>query len=442
MKKLKLLLIALFMIPCIVKADMGAPEIKQYEMVVIATDGVDYYPSDDAVSPSGHLDKDEKITITYEYNNTYSFNTSDDKSGVLKDLDGVKVVNEVVDPTKEKEDSAIGKNTTSKKAIVNAEKGVDIKKGPSNAYDTVAHIKKGEKLKYDYYTDTHIYVNYNGKKGWIEILDKKVLIESNDKYIARNEVEMSCATIPKNTILKPTYETDMWSHNYLIKYEDCEELVDIFKSSDLLYIDNSKAVAKSDLDVYEYNDNGGNKITTIPSGSNFTENASYGEMGEDTSYLYVTYDGKKGWVKTNYDNYEINYNEQEDEEESEEIEEAAEEIVEEEQEETTGDKEEKIVEKKKEKKSSSTDYVLICVIAGVSIALAALVTILIINKKKKNKNIVNETTSIEKSEKVEEVLPVEQQEETTEIPTKKFCAECGSEVSGKFCPKCGTKVDE
>ena len=49
MKKFKVLLISLLLLPCMVKADMGAPEMKPYEMVVTNPEGIDYYDTDELV---------------------------------------------------------------------------------------------------------------------------------------------------------------------------------------------------------------------------------------------------------------------------------------------------------------------------------------------------------------------------------------------------------
>ena len=431
MKKFKMLLISLLLLPCMVKADMGAPEMKPYEMVVTNPEGIDYYDTDESTTPAGHIDKDSKFTVEYEYNDTYSI-TIGEKRGVLKSIKGASLINEEIDPTTEK-DSNIIKQDSSKSALVYSKDGVDIKKGPSDAYDTVAHIKKGEKIKYSYVYGSdavsYIYVNYNGKKGWVEILNSKVLLEDNTEYIARTDVKLDCTTIPKNTIINSNYKTDMWSGSILVKYEKCEDMVKVFKTDGLLEMRKFNATSKKELDVFEYSENEGNKITTIPSDSDFIVAASFSDMETQKTHSYVLYNGEEGWIEADYDDFDIDYQSEVREEEP------KEEPKKEEKEETPKNKKEEV--ETTGNKKDSNDFALTCVIVGASVALATLIIIIIINKKKKSKKVVNEQSEI-KEETTEEKLV----EESTEVKNKKFCSECGSEVHGKFCPSCGHKVDE
>ena len=67
MKKfLKLFVLLLLVIPFSVYADMGAPEIKPYEVIVTNPNGIDYYDNINDLNVKGHLNYNDKVTIEYE----------------------------------------------------------------------------------------------------------------------------------------------------------------------------------------------------------------------------------------------------------------------------------------------------------------------------------------------------------------------------------------
>ena len=171
MKRIKkLFVLLLLVIPFGVNADMGAPEIKPYDMVVTNPDGVDYYDSINLSTVSGHLDKDTVITIDYENDNSYSFSYND-THGYLKDVDNLVLVKDTFDPEKETLPESY-KLAKKEKAIVYADEGIDIQTGPAKIYKKVGHLKKGTVVEYKYIaTSTYIYVETNNGKGWIRILD-------------------------------------------------------------------------------------------------------------------------------------------------------------------------------------------------------------------------------------------------------------------------------
>lgn len=386
MKNLKYLLICLLLFPVIVKADMGAPEVRPYELVVIDPDGVDYYPDETATSPSGHIDKDEVVEVTYEYDGAYHITLKNNDYGVLKSSEGTALVKDEVDPTKEQDDY-IFKLDKEKVAIVYAKEGIDLYKGPSSIYDKVTHVKKGTKLKYYYKTsDTHIYTEYNGKKGWAEVLNEKILLPERADYIAKSDIKLSCGTISKNKVVQIKYKTDIWSHKGLVEFNNCEELVDIFRSSELLNVYKQNATSKKDLKIYEYAGNSGKELGIIPSGSEFLSIAAYYIMGEEIGDIYVEYNDIRGWIKANFNDYEVDENELENKE----ILDISSDSDDEEIEEKEEIKENKTEIKKDKKQAKSDDYVLICVIVGVSVALSSLVTIIIMNKKNNQKTITDE----------------------------------------------------
>ena len=385
MKKLKFLLICLLCLPVIVKADMGPPETKQYELVVTNPDGIDYYKDEEGNPVAGHIKKDEVITVTWEYEGEYHIELKNGNYGIIKSVSGTSLIKDEIDPTKEKTED-IFKSDTEQEAIVYANEGVDLYKGPSSVYEKVAHVKKGTKLKYYYSVGdtTYIYTEYNGKKGWAEILDEKILISTKEDYIAKSDIKTSCGTISKNKVVRIDYKTDNWSGKGLVNFDNCETLVSIFKSNELLPVIKNYATTKSNLKIYEYFDDKGKELGTIPSGSKIIYIASSFQIQDETEKrdMYVEYNNIRGWIKALGKDYdfsdeelknnnildEISDKEQPSEEKKEDI------------------KEEPEVISNNKKTDKADDYVLICVIVGASVAVSSLITIIIMNNKNKKKN--------------------------------------------------------
>ena len=275
-------------------------------MVVINTAGIDYYEQgydytnhSDTYTVAGHLNKDQIFKVEIEYDNYYQIIINDERYA-LKNLNGTKLVTDEVDPTKES-DKFIKKSNN--RALVYAENGVDIRKGPSNIYDKIGHIKKGEKIEYTYFVGDDeasiacIYVDYNGKKGWVDILEGKVLIEQKRDFITMEDYKLSDTIIPKNTIVRSYYSTDIWSHKSLVEYNNYKELVHRNEKSKLLEMGPKTVIAKKEFKVYTEANNKGTEVTTIPNNAQFTSLAEYMQRGVKEEQRYVEYQNKKGWIK-------------------------------------------------------------------------------------------------------------------------------------------------
>ncbi len=418
MKKLKYLLVLLLLVPYIVKADMAGPNYESYTMVVTDSKGVDYYGTkyeennpNPKVYLAGHLNKGETF-ITNDGGvgkDIIEFFHNDERC-IIKNLNAVEVVNKKnrkLDPTEKNEEISKIKG----EAIVYAKDGVDIRKGPSSAYDKIGHIKQYEKIEYQYVYGidgtTHIYAEYDGKKGWISILNGSVYIsdggfyENGTKFIAIKEIKLSCGeTFPENSIFVPKYYSDNWSFSFLIEKNGCYGTAKYRFYDDLNVLEfyKRKGTAKKDLSIYEFSGSKGKQLGTIPKGSKFTVLASivYGdcrEFGCDGSKsletdVYLEYGNIKGWYSGLDSTYGIEYPQTSGEEEPQ----IEEETSDNEQEPELSEDEileeiKKDVEKKNKQKKKDNNTVLICVIAGSSISLAALVTIIIVNKKRKKKKI-------------------------------------------------------
>lgn len=389
MKNLKRLLILLILcVPCFVKADMGAPMLREFEIVVVNPNGVDYEPNQYSDVADPHLAKNQVVVVDSEYYGKYHISVRENDGtltslGEISSLDGFSIVQEEVDPTKTENDNSIKKFDKKQKAIVYNENGVSIYQGPSTIYKVVGTIKKGVNLEYQYAIDgeggiTYIYVDYNGKKGWVEILNKNVLIENDTQFIFRINVETECGTIPKNSISKPEFKTDKWSGSTLFEYKGCKTLIKTFKSDDVMTLYKSPAKSKVEIPVYDDSDKS-NLITTIPANADLTYyTGSDSQMGTIDIH-YVEYDGKRGWAFVTYDAFEIDY---ENTIRSTDFKDTLN---------TEKKKEIKKETKKEEKKNNkilgldAKEFTIICTGAGVIVALTALVIILLVNKKKSTK---------------------------------------------------------
>lgn len=317
MKRIIVLLIVLLSFFTIntVYADMSAPEMRAYEVVVTNPNGVDYYKWDGTVA--GHLNKGDKVYVMYEYNGEYTLGVNTNKYGFetkeslgeVKSLDGFELVESEVDPSILSDDKTITTLDGERFAKVLAEDGVDILKGPSNAYEKVGHIKKDTILKYKYVINsfdstTHIYVDYDGVKGWVEILHGTVLIQNFTQYVFKTDVVTDCGTIPKNTIMTPNYKTDNWTKSTQFEYNGCKFMYNTFRDDRVLDVFESHQKTLSDMNIYKYADESSEVLGSIPANSIITVFAGGDFMAETENVRYIKYNDITGWVLASEDNFE------------------------------------------------------------------------------------------------------------------------------------------
>lgn len=317
MKKILLTILIVFMSFISVNvayADMSAPEMREFEVVVTNSNGIDY--TDYKGDVAGHLNIGDKVFVIYEYDGKYTLGVkttkygfeTNDTIGYVTSLNGFKLVETEVDPELNVEDKKITKYDEPKKALVYATDGVDVYKGPSDAYEKVGHIKKDTALTYKYAIDgfglTHIYVTYGDIKGWIEILKGKVLIENDTQYIFRNDVDTKCGIIPKNSITTPKYKTDMWKHETLFEYNDCKVLLNSFRDDQIIDIyPISKKVTK-EVTLYKEADSSSEVVGTIPVDSEITLLAGGDFMAGTENIRYIKYGEIVGWSTDSDDSFE------------------------------------------------------------------------------------------------------------------------------------------
>ena len=388
-RRISLFLAIIFSVLCIevVHADMSAPKLREFEIVVINPNGVDYYDNFGNASAIGHLNKGDIVVVLYEYSGTYTIGQKEINQygsevnktlGTIKSLNGFSIVQEEVDPTKLSDDESITKYDTPRKARIYASEGVDIYKGPSNVYEKVGHIKKDVVLTYNYSIDsysstTHIYVNYNGVKGWVEILGSKVLIQNDTQYIFSTDVTTECGTIPRNSVTTPNYKTDGWYHNALFEYNGCEFIHNTFRDEEIYDIYVHNEVTAKEVTLYEYADTSSNVVATIPKGTEVTVLASKDSIGDSDYIIYIKYNDTKGWALGTGNIFDYNKKPK--------INEDKPEIkVEDSLEEPKVTTEEPIT-----KTPELTTFIILCASGAGLLIITALVIIILINKSKKNK---------------------------------------------------------
>ena len=383
MKKfLKLFVLLLLVIPFSVYADMGAPEIRPYEVIVTNPNGIDYYDNTTNYNVKGHLNYNDIVTIQYE--SSYSVQILINGSYYqLKSTDGLVAVKDNVKPDEEL-GNGVNKLDSKKKALVNKTGGVDILAGPGMGYKKVGHLDKGTIVEYEYdtgYSTVFIYVETNEGNGWLNVLESSVLLEDGSMYIFSEDYKDTCVTIPKNTILKANYKTDQWSRSTIFKYENCEVTIKTTGAKNPVHIVPFNGKTKAELKIYSEASTSSSVIGTIPANSSIVrygmEDVPEEEFKKYIGTYYVKYNDIKGWIFASYEEAEFSYENQ----------------VENDLEVTynpkddTESKEVTVTETtEKANKMSTNTIVIICVIVGISLSVIALGIIVLTNKKKKNKS--------------------------------------------------------
>lgn len=417
-----LLLLLLVLFPAVVKADMGAPMIATYEATVIVEGGTDCKNYNQDIL---HLDKGEKVIVDYESEDE----DGDIYLGVEYNDTRCYVKSTDVMPTEEAMDlsnKAISKLENPPKFLVYADE-VEVRKGPSVSYEVVGKLKKGTigKYLYEVYESSYIYVEAGEVKGWVDIIDKKVLTES-DQFILGVDTESDCGIIPANTIIKDGWDTSKWDMSKLVNYKGCETFIRSFKNPSVVsLIEPVQTKTLKEITLYETSESeptAQKEILKIPAGeqikvlSDYTYSSRLSYEPSD-SYFYIEYGDTKGWVLCDNSYYEddicgnstiLEHNSTLDEEvESKEKDINLDEEVESGEEDiapiTTG------------KKSSSVDIVITCVVVAFAIALGAIVTLILVNRKKKKTVEPQPVQQVEEPVQQSVEQPEAQSEEKIEI---------------------------
>ena len=360
-KLLKTIILLILVIPFVVKADMGMPVMKEYEVEVIK-DEINYY--DYNGEPKGTIPKGTTINIIYGYNidnEEYLFGEYGKEWVYIKSKDVVTKDEFGIDA------EGVGQYLRQK---IKSEKELEVKKGPSESFETVGTLKAGE-YEFEYATQTPLYVYVDTKdvKGWVKAEDNDLLF-GGLSYIVPVEKETKCGTIPANYELKEIWKKVLFESAITVKYNDCETELSTF--TDVVMILLQKKVYKTKKEIELYNNIGNQKEKaekTIPEGkeyvllsdqftkNQFTKNAEF--------YYYIEYNKKHYWIVANDLILESEF---------------VKDYVE------PKEKKDKEEDEEKEDKIDTKTIIIICVTAGISLALGALITIILINKKGNKKD--------------------------------------------------------
>ncbi len=424
----------LLFLPTIVKADMGAPMIKEYKASVKNPDGADIYRFDfdneKYVKTGDKLKYGTIIIVDYEEDGWIEINTgeeseeeneAEEKEDLYVQLKELTAVNKTYKVNSKELDTAISALIVKDQAI---------RKGPAYGYEStgktikaVTTVKVRGLLEYNeedkkYYDEGNpwMYVEYNGTKGFIEAYEGKVafnkvtttVMANNDAEVINPQTGKKVGIIKANTKTNLTlYTLDAWYSDYYVEYDNVKGYVEdevVFPKQETL---DFKITEK--IKVYEtlkYNDDGdliSKLVTTLPKSTAFSSN--YYLIFNGWVVIYYEKGNVKGWISEN----EGTYNSEEEGEEYRDIadvlgfEYPEDENILEDKEEETGDNEnveteqptevvpEDVVSdvKNDDKPSSNSNQILyLCIGAAIVISLTAVVTILLVNKKKKNKKEV------------------------------------------------------
>lgn len=411
MKKiLKLIMLMVFLIPLTVKADMGAPYIKEYIAIINEVYGADYYDYDyenNKMITKGSLEFNEEIKIDYEekLNNEYygHFNLNDKERYMIKLSDiiiketDVKLDNNYK-CAKEKIEGEYRNCYETDENLVISDGGIKLHSGPAYGYEVLSEIPKGTILKYEYASEASAwyYVEYNGIKGWVCELNGAIGTKVENLMTAReleifeeskySEDASIIGLIPVSTKIKEAYHLDEWSGKTLVTYNGITGY--IYTGSLASYVGEKTIELNYDVDLWENLDyfNDRVELDKVTKGTKITYDYEYWDM--PATYAYTTYNGKTGWLCIEYCEYLV--------EDPNEIETTTELITEPVTSPT--------VEVVETKSLSGSTIVILCVAGAIIVALTATITIILVNKKKKQNKV--EPTVI----KEVEVTPISNEE--------------------------------
>lgn len=327
-KMIKIALLIYFcLLPNLVKADMGAPDLTSYKVVVNNPNGAKYYEYEGQLIEKGTYDVNTICTVIAEATENKEMYLqvqcgNNETPYLINSSDVVLLTNEF--------DYRILPKEKKRKVYV---WGNDcyMYKGPSEMYGKIdgnSKIPTGTILEYEYADNAWIYVEYNGNKGFVynfshgfttakysqysqvaDVLENSKLLVNNDKVILYDE-PFSENIVNNNLKYGEEYIAKYLYYNktksYYIGFELNGKLVWVQSSS--YYEDNVDAVLSADcITLYVFNKNGvklydrinGQMIKTIPEKTEIKveyEITSFNEFGDMQQWYYVIYENNKGWV--------------------------------------------------------------------------------------------------------------------------------------------------
>ncbi len=326
--KLMSLLVLFLILPTMVNADMGSPEMSQFKVRVSNPNGIDVVVGED--DSTKHYDYDSVFKAVYEYK----------KDGV----DYFDVLDENTNnyySVKSTDLEVVSKDFNYKDMYKNDEElslyviGDDcyLYNGPSEIYGKKDNIKipKGTTLKYMYSDDCWAYVSYNGKTGYVfkytyenEIMKSNVAnVTEASAIVTKYNVDIYDSPLTLNKTGKTLNINDLIEIKYTYMTYGHEGYVYVEKEKGWIKLDqlNNNFAYKEDcmtlfvnssngINLYEKSTQNSKVLTQIPANTElnvlYSDQPAYSNMGFDLfSYYYVTYNNVSGWIVINADNEEI-----------------------------------------------------------------------------------------------------------------------------------------
>ena len=298
-----------FCVPLFVKADMDAPSVKEYTASVSNPEGaITYSYEENGVAKKGVLAFGTTITVQYEeevsdelYANVHTYEGGNYNNYLVK-IEDITII----------KDGEIKVDYDLKKdGIVLANEGVDVYTGPAYAYEKTGTIlpKNAEVVLYGIKdaSDAWMYVEYNGSKGFVCVLDGVIGLEKLERGVMTYDItrvydKMSDVRedaykeiIPRNVRIEDVWRVDPWSQSYYIEYNGIKGYVG---SYDVAYdVFGSCRYNLNTISIYENVSLMGEPLYT----GNVEEDdilfVEYAIDRREPECGYLTYKGVSGWVK-------------------------------------------------------------------------------------------------------------------------------------------------
>ena len=306
----------LMMTSIVVYADMGAPEIKPYNATPRSIEGATYYkPIYDEnnlrYEEVGKIKYGDVVRIFYENDNNgikygeFQFDDDEYYSYYHVKLSDMYIV---TDRSENIKHGAIDY------PLLSLSDNLEIHKGPSYIYDVVGKIPKLEQFvgyrqietnedgsTYELEMLPWFYVEYGDVSGWVCELKSSIGSYNNGKIIIKRDLTLEDGTIviPASTIINGYYETDMWSSNVFVFYNDNFYFVDSdnigVEANDGEWYRNLGKITYDGAKLYRMESiNSDVILDNIPNGAEL--NVKYIEWDMRwIGWAYAEYNGVEGW---------------------------------------------------------------------------------------------------------------------------------------------------
>ena len=273
-KYLSLLLILLLSITFNVKADGASPILAKFELVVSNKSGATCYNEKDNkfVTTDKKIPYNKIVYLDYNYDGDYysvSLKDEEINYSCLLNIRDLSLKNSSFS-----NNNSNVEKITPKYAVVLANGGLNLRKGPSTIYSKVTLVPKNTIIKLTHKAGNHwYYIEYNGKSGWITSMNGYLGYDSSDVLFNNYDVEIysdykatkKVGVIPKDTFITNYLFLDRIEEDapsYYVNYNGIKGYIsfmghkmigkiNLLKDTDLYGL-NDKILKKIKPGVYDY----------------------------------------------------------------------------------------------------------------------------------------------------------------------------------------------